>query len=397
MQMYDPLELVKRSSDAALLIDGKLRVLAWNSDAEALLGISNRETTKQMCYSLLEGETESGESICGPRCAATGCFLADSPFSHGRMLVKGWDGKRMPVQISTIVLPGPLMGGAPKAVILMRPIEPRGDAAASPSRILLKIHTLGQLRMYQCDQPVSWQHWPRQQAVSLLKVMLSRRGRPIHRDALMEALWPGIPPQEGFKRLKVVVHALRRGLGPHIQGSGTDNFVLTEGECYCLPSGPHLWVDADELQRLVIAGKEEMRKGAAHKALDCYRQARDLYQGDYLESDPYSDWVAPERERLREMHLSTLENMASLLKRKGHWDEAVEACQAAVIIDPCRESVQRLLMQCLWGGGQRSGALRQFGQYRQVLYKEVGVEPMEETMALYRQLMNNAGAAMPAE
>ncbi len=388
--MYDPLELVERSSDPAFLVDGTLEILAWNSHAEALLGISSREAVNQTCYGLLEGETAEGRAICGPRCAAAGCFLSDSPFSHGRLIVRGPGDAKIPLQVSTIVLPGPLTRGVPKAVILMRPIEARGEALSAVPPVPLKIHALGQLRIYQGVHSVSWQHWPRQQAVSLFKMLVSRRGRPVHRDALVEGLWPGVGPQEGFKRLKVVVHALRRCLEPHREACGVDGLVVTEGECYCLPLGPHLWVDADEFQRLALAGDEAVRKGAAAEALKLYRQARELYLGDYLEGDLYSDWVAVERERLLELHLAMLVKTASLFVETRQWEQAVEACQAAIGLDPCRENVHRLLMQCLWEAGRQSEALRQYGYCREVLRRELGVEPMAETVVLYRRLVEHS-------
>lgn len=381
--LYDPAELARRSSDAAFAIDGGLRVLAWNAKLESLLGIPSQEMARQTCYGILRGRTEDGLPVCGPSCVAIECFLRDIPFDHRQLVIQSPQGEDRRVQVSTIVLPGPTQAGAAKAIVFLRLVP---EEALDPTGgHLLSIHALGRFRVCVDNHEINWQAWPRKQAVTLLKLLVSRRGHTIHRETLTDALWPNAPSEEGWKRLKVVVHALRRGLAA---GEETVNsrYILTENDGYRLATGASLWVDVDRFQDLARQ-VEATTSSPSGYAIASFEEASALYEGDYLEGDLYSDWVAAERERLQEMYLTLLFRGASLYARAGVMDRAVETCQKAIALDPCRESVHRLLMECLWKAGRRAEALRQFNACRQALWRELDVNPMPETLALHQRIL----------
>ena len=54
----------------------------------------------------------------------------------------------------------------------------------------------------------------RRKALLLLKILVMSAGNPVHRDALVEGLWPGVDPRSGVNRLHGVLHALRNATEP---------------------------------------------------------------------------------------------------------------------------------------------------------------------------------------
>ena len=54
--------------------------------------------------------------------------------------------------------------------------------------------------------------WKRRKAVELLKCLLTHLGRPLHRERLIEYLWPDADMNQGWERLKVVISFLRKQL-----------------------------------------------------------------------------------------------------------------------------------------------------------------------------------------
>ncbi|MBI2958098.1 MAG: response regulator receiver protein, partial [Chloroflexi bacterium] len=46
----------------------------------------------------------------------------------------------------------------------------------------------------------------------------------------------------------------------------------------------------------------------------------------------------------------------------------------------------RQLMSCLWAAGRRDEALRQFQECRRILARELDIEPLAETQALYAKI-----------
>src|SRR5690606_12515409 len=55
-------------------------------------------------------------------------------------------------------------------------------------------------------------------------------------------------------------------------------------------------------------------------------------------------------------------------------------------LEPFREEAHRLLMRLLAESGQRSAALAQYEVCVRILDEELGVEPDDETVALYEQI-----------
>jgi DNA-binding SARP family transcriptional activator len=108
---------------------------------------------------------------------------------------------------------------------------------------------------------------------------------------------------------------------------------------------------------------------------------------DALELLPgwYEDWVLLERERIRQRLLHALEALSRQLSRLGRAGEAVEAAMMAVSAEPLRESAQRALIEAHLAEGNWIEGRRSFEAYRDVLGRELAVEPDPELAALVRR------------
>ena len=118
-----------------------------------------------------------------------------------------------------------------------------------------------------------------------------------------------------------------------------------------------------------------------------YRQVADLYQGDYLQDCPYSDWAIEERERLLDLHLSAAEDLASLLYEQGNFNQAVTLCHHILDYDPLWEEAYRLMMRSYYQQGNRSLALRAYQRCVRRLKETLDVEPARETRELFQTIL----------
>ena len=111
----------------------------------------------------------------------------------------------------------------------------------------------------------------------------------------------------------------------------------------------------------------------------------------------YDDWVLLERERVRQRLLHALEALSCQLARAGRCAEAVEAAMMAVTAEPLRESAQRVLIQAHLAEGNWVEGRRTFEAYRDVLDRELGVQPDPELAALLRRPVQprHAAATVP--
>ncbi len=376
--------LVHFASDAAFAVDRRLRVVAWNRNAEALLGYPTQAVVGRPCYDVLRAVLPDGQLLCTPECPASICFGSNTPFSARDCRIAGMDGSWVEASISTIAVPEAMQGGNPLAVVFIRPRQE--DISSQSLSGYLRVFTLGPFGLAFGDRVIPVSHWERKQAVTLLKHLVTSRGHGVHRERLMELMWPEVPEQRGRERLKTVVYSLRQGF----RRAGVKIDVInTADETYRL-CHEAVWVDAEAFEARVREGSNLIHRQKTDEALHCYREAEDLYRGDYLEEDLFSDWPDGERERLLEIYLGAMEEMASLHAGQGNYAEAVRICRKAVEREPCREAIRRALMLYLWHQGRRDEALVQYRACAQVLAEELDVEPMAETQRLYGRILESA-------
>jgi PAS domain S-box-containing protein len=390
--MIDAHYLVDHVSDAAFAIGGGLNITAWNRGAQQLLGYAPGEVIGRHCSEVIQAVLPGGESLCVPSCDGIQCFRRERSFAASVCHARHKDGGWVAMSIASVVMPKQSRrshGDAEIAVIFLRQEAGEEKQAGPPSERALEISVLGRFGVAVRGRRLAVETWERKQALTLLKYLVAHLDHPVHREALIEYLWPDVDEGQGRERLKVTVYFLRRQL----RAAGLPDDVLqTIGKTYVL-NGETVWVDAETFQRLVAEGLTLQRRQRWGEALDLYEEAQHLYRGDYMEEDIYIDWCAAERERLREIYLEALAGMVDCHAERGHYAEAVQVCRTALVRDPCRESFHRALMEHLVQLGRADWALAHYQSCRRILARELGVEPMPETRRLHRRILEGDGRA----
>ncbi|MGQ9928268.1 MAG: BTAD domain-containing putative transcriptional regulator [Chloroflexaceae bacterium] len=129
------------------------------------------------------------------------------------------------------------------------------------------------------------------------------------------------------------------------------------------------------------------------------REAAAAYGGEFAhgfhlrDAPAFDDWLHYERERLRDLYVRVLEQLAGAEERIGDVRAAIATMRCLLAEEPWREDGHRRLMRLLARHGQRAAALKQFAQCRAILQREFGAEPQPETLRLYEQLQ--AGPLAP--
>jgi DNA-binding SARP family transcriptional activator len=100
----------------------------------------------------------------------------------------------------------------------------------------------------------------------------------------------------------------------------------------------------------------------------------------------YDDWVIFERERVRQRMLHALEVLSCRLRAAGRYGEAIEAAMDAVAVEPLRESAQRVLAEAHIAEGNYIEAQRTFIGYRELVRRELGVEPSAAFLARVQRM-----------
>jgi DNA-binding SARP family transcriptional activator len=121
----------------------------------------------------------------------------------------------------------------------------------------------------------------------------------------------------------------------------------------------------------LVALADQLRDGAG---VDPVTIDASTLVGELL-PDLWDGWLVFERERLRQISLHALELLCRRLSSSRHHDLAILAGMAAVEADPLRETANRVLVEAHLGEGNVVEAVRHFDRFRDLLRRELGVDP----------------------
>jgi DNA-binding SARP family transcriptional activator len=234
-----------------------------------------------------------------------------------------------------------------------------GGPVTGPS---VEIRLLGGFTVVVDGVEIDATEWRRRQAAALIKVLALTPGRSMHRERLIDTLWPDLDLDSASPRLHKAAHFARRSLGdPQSLVLGGDTVQLL----------PEASVEVDALV-FQTAAERAMTSGDA----DAAGVAADQYRGDLLPDDPYEPWAEEPRERLRLLHLD-------VLRMAARWRDLAAA-------DPTDEETHLRLARSLADRGDIHAAIRQLERLESALHHELGVAPGGAVIALRDELLQAA-------
>lgn len=240
------------------------------------------------------------------------------------------------------------------------------SAIAAAVRAPIEIRTLGGFGIFRDGRPVRAAEWNSKKARDLLKLLISRHGRPTPRDVLIETLWPEEDPTRCANRLSVALSTIRTVLDPE-HHYPPDHFVHSDKHVVSLAN---LSVDVDVF--LATAARVTGRSvGVA--ALDELRATEASYTGDFLEEDPYEDWAVSMREQASAAYLAVARSLAEAAEAAGDHDLAVRLYLRVLERDPYDEDAHLRLTAVLTAAGRHGQARARYLSYTNRM-AELGIE-----------------------
>ena len=156
----------------------------------------------------------------------------------------------------------------------------------------LSIKLLGGFAVLVDGEPVGVR-WRLRKGRDLVKLLALAPGHRLHREQLMEALWPASDPAAAANNLNQVVHAARRVLG-------SERIELSE---------QLLILDAEvDVDRFELAAEQARRTRSPADHVD----ALERYSGELLPENRYDDWTLERREELEQLRAELAAELPSL-------------------------------------------------------------------------------------
>lgn len=245
---------------------------------------------------------------------------------------------------------------------------------------MLRLRLLGAPAVIESAREI---YLPSQKAQALLYYLATEAERGFSRSQLIALLWEESSDREGRNSLSTVLTRLRQAL---------PIFPLrAEGDTLAWQPTPEVAVDLHEFQAAL-----QHTRGDTALRIERLEAAAALYRGSFLDgfavrdSAGYDDWLRLERERWQQRWLNALDQLIEAHAQVGGWERALAHARAAMNADPLQERFHRALMRLLYQAGDRAAALAQYRICRDVLSRELGVEPDAETTALYQAIAEGA-------
>jgi len=255
----------------------------------------------------------------------------------------------------------------------------RGAAAAERflaeldrrARPAVEIRTLGGFAVLRAGEPVPLAEWQSKKARDLLKILVSRRGHPVTREQLMEALWPDQSPDKLGGRLSVALTTVRSILDPG-KSFDREHFVVGDKGTLRLDLA-HVEVDVERFLSDAESALALRREAPSPEANERLTLAEARYTGDFLEEDPYEDWPVPLREEALATYIAVTRALAE------HAGAAADAAAATKFFlrilerDPYDEHAHIGLVSALAAAGRHGEAQRFYRSYCAGM-ERIGVE-----------------------
>jgi predicted ATPase/DNA-binding SARP family transcriptional activator len=226
---------------------------------------------------------------------------------------------------------------------------------------------------------------------ALLAYLAVEADRPHRRESLVGMLWPDSSEQAARRNLSQALFNLRHAIG---DAQATPPYLQISREALQFNSASDHTLDVATLIALLDAcdAHPHQRLETCAACAQRWQNAVALYHGSFLDhfsladGAAFEEWALVKREALHRRMLDALTRLADYYEQRGTYVEMRRYATRAIELDPWREEAHRQVMRALALSGERSAALAQYATCRRMLAAELGLEPAEETLALYRQI-----------
>jgi predicted ATPase/DNA-binding SARP family transcriptional activator len=223
--------------------------------------------------------------------------------------------------------------------------------------------------------------------VTPLLAYLAICGQPQSRETLASLLWTDSNQKQALAALRTTLWRLK--------SAGLEEWLTLERNEIALYNLKNIEIDVVNFKAFLDRCNEHGHP-PSQICLFCtpsLTKAIELYRGEFMKGFniskalAFDDWRMQQSESLEYLHLNALERLVRCHRTFGDFNLAIQYARVWLSVDRLNENASTQLLQLYSITGQRAAAISVYKQYKEILSRELGVEPTEEMTAMYRQIV----------
>ncbi len=215
----------------------------------------------------------------------------------------------------------------------------------------------------------------------VLALLLLSANRSVSREHLVDELWGDYRSRYPMEQLYKSISAIRRALA----ASYAHAELSSVGQSYRLEVSAEQ-VDLRRFELLAQQGRRCRHDGDAQTASRLLRLALALWTGEPL-ADVTSSTLDLSQNSLSEQRQGVYEESLAVELDLGRYIEVIEGIAAVAVKHPFRERLHALRMVALYRAGRRAEGLEVFQDIRQILARDLGIDPGPELQRIHQAIL----------
>ncbi|MFD2043767.1 response regulator [Ornithinibacillus salinisoli] len=237
----------------------------------------------------------------------------------------------------------------------------------------LSIKCFGELQVYYNKQPLSFKT---AKAKELFAFLLTYRNTYIHRDKIIEELWPN----QDYKKSKTYLHTCLSHVRKLFNSINYSECILFKNQHYCLQM--HLkdcdaFLVEDVIKNVTVIDESN---------IELVKQVIHSYDEPYLDMNGYN-WAYEKSQEFHQHIIYLLYKTIEYYKQKD-MNKSLYFLEIQRKLEPYVDENIAQSMELLIKQNNRSEAIKLYQEHRNLITEDLGIEPSETVKKLYGTLLN---------
>ncbi|MFI8931141.1 BTAD domain-containing putative transcriptional regulator [Streptomyces sp. NPDC053474] len=220
----------------------------------------------------------------------------------------------------------------------------------------------------------------------VLALLLLRANQVVGLDSFIEELWGDKSPQTAVTTTQTYVYHLRKSLGRAVGPDQAEHLVETAAPGYVLRVDDEN-IDLKQFDWVISRAQASAKANRFKETARYAEEALALWTGAPLAGVDCGSFLNGYVANLEERHTAALELRVHAEMQLGNYREMIAELRSIVTVHPLNEWFHAQLIMALNMSGRRSEALRAYQTVRDLLRRELGLDPSPELWQLHQEIL----------